>query len=172
MQEAAAAIKEHTLEPISITYAPPDMWARTKDSGKTMADLFTASGVPIVRSDNNRVQGHMMIKNMLAPLPVHDSYVKKLFPNRQTLPGLMFFSAIGKALDDLRDIQADDKNPNDCAKQPHEVTHTVDGIRYFCVSRVVQAEPEHAVIIIDEEDEHSESYEEYMCGGNVSSSYM
>ena len=32
-------------------------------------------------------------------------------------------------------IQFDTKNPNDCANQPHELTHSCDALRYFAVSR-------------------------------------
>ena len=126
VQEAAAKMLEHTLpnEKISLTYAPPDMWSRQKDSGRTMAELFMQNGVSIVKSDNNRVQGHMLIKDMLAPIPLTDPFVKGLFPEGEApdkLPGLMFFDTIGQAFSDLKDIQADEKNPNDCAKTPHRI---------------------------------------------------
>ena len=126
VQEAAAKMLEHTLpnEKISITYAPPDMWSRQKDSGRTMAELFMQNGVSVVKSDNNRVQGHMLIKNMLAPIPLKDPFVRGLFPEGEApdkLPGLMFFDTVAQAFSDLKDIQADEKNPNDCAKTPHRL---------------------------------------------------
>lgn len=88
------------------------------------------------------------------------------------LPGLVFFSDLEKVISDIRDIQADDNNPNDCAKQPHEITHTVDGIRYFCVSRVLQAEPEKEVLDQDIEEDAGTDYDEYMCGGDITPGYM
>lgn len=126
VQEAAAKMLEHTLpnEKISITYAPPDMWSRQKDSGRTMAELFMQNGVSVVKSDNNRVQGHMLIKDMLAPIPLKDPFVKGMFPEGEApdkLPGLMFFDTVAQAFSDLKDIQADEKNPNDCAKTPHRI---------------------------------------------------
>ena len=59
VSEAAKLIGSCTLpgEHITVTFAPPDMWSRQKDSGKTMADLFNTGGIPIVRAANNRVQG-------------------------------------------------------------------------------------------------------------------
>ena len=177
VQEAAAAAKNHTLptEKISITYAPPDMWARSRDTGKTMAETFILNGLPIVKSDNNRIQGHMMIKDMLAPIPLKDKYVRALWPEGKApdkLPALMFFDDLEKVISDIRDIQRDDNNPNDCAKQPHEITHTVDGIRYFCVSRVLQASPETEAPVVDEDEEQVTDYDEYMCGGEITASYM
>ena len=178
VQEAAAKMLEHTLpnEKISMTYAPPDMWSRQKDSGRTMAELFMQNGVAIVKSDNNRVQGHMLIKDMLAPIPLTDPFVKGLFPEGEApdkLPGLMFFDTIGQAFSDLKDIQADEKNPNDCAKTPHEITHTVDGIRYFCVSRVLAAEAiADRLQQEDDEDDTRTDYESYMTGGEIPAGYL
>ena len=31
-------------------------------------------------------------------------------------------------------IQHDEKKPNDCAKEPHELTHACDALRYACTS--------------------------------------
>ena len=178
VQEAAAKMLEHTLpnEKISMTYAPPDMWSRQKDSGRTMGELLMQNGVAIVKSDNNRVQGHMLIKDMLAPIPLTDPFVKGLFPEGEApakLPGLMFFDTIGQAFSDLKDIQADEKNPNDCAKTPHEITHTVDGIRYFCVSRVLAAEAiADRLQQDDDEDDTLTDYESYMTGGEIPAGYL
>ena len=91
----------------------------------------------------------------------------------EKLPGLVFFNTLESAIEDIRDIQADDANPNDCAKQPHEVTHTVDGIRYFCISRVMTAQPaEDKPLIDDEMDDNLKDYDDFMCGGEISESYM
>lgn len=179
VQDAAAQLKANTLpgERIETTYAPPDMWARQKDSGKTMAELFMLNGVGIVKSSNNRVQGHMMMKEMMAPLPLNDPFVISLFPEGKApaaLPGLMFFDTLREVLSDIRDIQADEANPNDCAKQPHDVTHTVDMCRYYCISRVVPAEA--ALARPGDEDEFAgedlADYDEFMCGSDADGGYL
>ena len=152
VQEAAAKLLEASpkSEKYVMTYAPPDMWSRQKDTGKTMAARFMECGVAVAKSDNNRVQGHMAMKSMLAELPVNDPFVKKLYEGAAGLPGLMFFPNCKGIISDIQDIQADEKNPNDCAKQPHEVTHSVDACRYFCVMRTLQSDP---LAIPEEEDE-------------------
>ena len=107
-----------------------------------------------------------------------DKYVIGLFPEGKapaTLPGLMLFSDLTKVAGDLRDIQTDEKNVNDCAKEPHEITHTVDSVRYFCVSRTTSArEPtaERKRTFEDMLDEKEENYESYMCGGELTESYL
>ena len=223
VQDAAQAIREHTLpgENIITTYAPPDMWNRQKDTGRTMAELFISNGIPITKSDNNRVQGHMLIKEMLAPVKLKDPYVKKMYESAnkeaasiaevtarlsengkkavkagiskalgttetelpripETLPGMIFFSNCKEILEDLPAIQHDENNPNDCAKEPHNVTHTVDGVRYFAINRKLPAE---AVISptsprqkyeewMQSQDNGGEDYDTYMCGGEPTPSYI
>ena len=158
VHEAARAMLEHTLpsERIEVTFAPPDMWSRQKDSGRTMAEIFLECGVPIVRADNNRVQGHMMIKELLAKRP-------------DGMPGLMFFSNCRETIDDLRDIQADSVDPNDCAREPHDVTHRVDAVRYYCISRVTA--PERSVDTV-RDPEAGLSYDEFILGGGLNAGYL
>lgn len=161
-------------EHIECTIAPPDMWNRQKDTGKTMAEIFMLNQVGLVKADNNRVQGHMMVKDAMSPILLRDPYVISMFRREDgtvpdKLPGLMFFDVCKGVIGDLQDIQADEKNPNDCAKDPHEVTHTVDGVRYYCVSRVLPAEAIRAKEEDweDEEDEENESYDDYMRGSGT-----
>lgn len=160
-QDAAKMMLNLTLpgEKIEVTFAPPDMWNRQKDTGKTMAEIFMEFGVPIVRADNNRVQGHMLIKEMLAKRP-------------DGKPSLLFFNTCNQTIDDIKDIQADDKNPNDCAKEPHEVTHRVDAVRYYCISRTMSAEAERIEAELADEEDEEEDYDDYMTGGAVTASYM
>ena len=175
VEQAAAQAIEHTMpnEKVLATYAPPDMWNRMKDSGKAMAELFFQYGLPIVRSSNNRVQGHMVMKDMMQPMDLNDKFVKTLYPRAEKLPGLMFFETLTGVISDIRDIQADDKNPNDCAKDPHDVTHSVDACRAYCISRQMAAEDQaRKNEELDEEEEYTHNYESFMCGGDVSEGYM
>jgi phage terminase large subunit len=170
VKDAAKAIKDHTLpgEFIQATYAPPDIWNRQKDTGRTMAELFMQNGVPLIKSDNNRVQGHMILKDMMAPRELTDPYVKSLYKGKapDTLPGIIFFTTCDRVISDIKSIQADDKTPNDCAKEPHDITHCVDAARYFAVTRTLSAEAALPEKEIPDEfiDETGEDYETYMCG--------
>ena len=85
----------------------------------------------------------------------------------------MIFSNLDRLISDVRDIQADDKNPNDCAKQPHDVTHSVDMLRYYCVSRTLAAEEQRAKQeAFDEADDRKRDYTEWMCGDAPTDDYM
>ena len=185
IQFAAQKITENTpaFEHPIATYAPPDMWNRQKDTGKTMAEIFLQNGAAIVKADNNRVQGHMVLKDMMSPMPLNDPYVKALYPQGQApsqLPGIMFFDDLGEILEDISSIQADEKNPNDCAKEPHDVTHSVDLCRYFAISRVQRAQKKEkkkrisplATLEDDAEDTTKDNYQDFLCGGEITEHYI
>jgi phage terminase large subunit len=124
VSEAAELILANTPpgETIAVTFAPPDIWSRQKDTGRTMAELFARGGVPIVRAGSGRAQGHLQIKEALRD-------------RGDGAPGLLFFEDCRGIVADLQAILADGRNPNDCATEPHDVTHAVDALRYFCASR-------------------------------------
>ena len=140
-----------------------------------MAELFATNGLPIVRSDNNRVQGHVIMRSMLEPIPLHDQFLIKHFGGKdkapKELPALMFFSNVGQVIEDIQSIQHDDKNPSDCAKEPHDITHTIDGLRYFCINRTLES---LAPAAQEEEDdyERKETYEDFLMGGEVTEEYL
>ncbi|MBQ5503510.1 MAG: phage terminase large subunit [Oscillospiraceae bacterium] len=183
VRDAAAGIIERTLpgERIEATFAPPDLWARQKDTGRTMAELFAQGGVPLIKADNNRVQGHMIMKDMMTAMPLNDPYVKSLFPEGkcpEAMPAFMLFDDLEKVIEDIESIQADEKNPNDCAKDPHDVTHTVDACRYFLINRSRRAEKKKKrrrippLEFLDSDDTSGEDYEAYMCGGEINADYL
>ena len=55
-------------ERIEITFAPPDMWNRQRTDGKTMAEDFLLNNVSIIKVANDRTQGALQMKNMLADM--------------------------------------------------------------------------------------------------------
>lgn len=145
-------------ERIEYTVAPPDMWSTMKDSGKTMAQKFLESGLAIVRANNSRVQGWMAVKELLKPMA-------------DGRPGLIVFESCKGLIDDLMAIQHDDKNPSDCAKAPHELTHRPDALRYWCQLRTLKPEQQ------EEEEPYDDTtarydYDEYMTGGAMSDNYL
>ncbi len=170
VQNAARECLSHTMpyENVLATFAPPDIWARQRDSGKTSAEIFMINGVNVIKAGNNRVQGHMAILDRIPCGKVTDPFVKERFG--EELPMLMFFDLCKNVISDIQDIQTSEKDPNDCASEPHEVTHSVDAVRYFCVSRMRESEPvaEEA----DEDEEERLSYESYVLGGAATAGYL
>lgn len=178
IQDAAKAILDHTKpdEKIPITYAPPDMWSRQRETGRTTAEIFALNGVPLLKADNNRVQGHMLMRDMMLPRALNDPYVIEVYGGRgkapEKLPMLMFFDDVGEILEDIESIQADERDPNDCAKDPHEITHSVDACRYFCINRTISPELPEEGMYIESPEYRGHDYDSYMTGGNSNSAYI
>jgi phage terminase large subunit len=71
----------------------------------------------------------------------------------------------------LTTIQKDEKNINDVAKNPHEVTHYPDALRYFCVSRMVSSVEPEEVKHYNFNFERPKEEDSYF-GGEVTEDYM
>ena len=163
VSEAAALLLSVTppQERIEFTIAPPDMWNRQKDSGKSMAELFAENGVGILKASNNRVQGWMAVKEMLKPMN-----------SAKDRPGLLVTSDCKGLWRNLAAIQHSEKNPSDCATEPHEITHICDALRYFCVTRTLGAEKAEPNRYSDFDSDQNVSYDEEMTGGEMDRSYL
>lgn len=163
VSEAARLMLDLTppWEQIEFTVAPPDMWNRQKDSGKSMAELFMENGVGIIKASNNRVQGWMAVKEMLKPLK-----------SEKDRPGLLVTEDCNALITNLPAIQHDDKNPSDCATEPHEITHNCDALRYFCVTRTLGAERPEEPVVEDFDEANVTDYDDEMTGGEMTDDYL
>lgn len=123
VSEAAKKINEITTENIVTDYAPPDLWNRNRDTGKSTADIFAENGQYLTKADNNRISGWLALHEWL-----------KIYKDEQGQDAsrLHIFSNCKNLIRTLPALQIDDKNPNDVANEPHELTHAPDAIRYFC----------------------------------------
>lgn len=159
VSEAAALMNSLTpdREQISFTAAPPDMWSRQKDTGRSMAELFATNGVGLIKASNNRVQGWMTVKEGLKPM-------------RDGKPEILISADCPGLIECLPALMHDAKNPSDCATEPHEITHITDALRYMCVTRKLT--PTAPIAQDIEDDDDREDYETAMTGGSVDESYM
>lgn len=117
-------------------YAPPDLWNRRNDTGKSAAEIFWENGVKLTKCSADRVNGWLSVKEWVK---LYDSIDEQTGQPIQKTK-LHVFSNCINLINNLPEIQRDDKNPNDCATEPHELTHITDSLRYFCVSRPVKSE--------------------------------
>lgn len=163
VSEAAALMLDLTPagEQISATLAPPDMWNRQKDSGKSMAQLFMENGVGIIAASNSRIQGWMALKEALKPLK-----------NPEDRPGLLICESCRDLYNHLSTIQHDEKNPEDCATEPHSLTHDTDALRYFAVTRLLPAERAAVPEPPELGQERVTGYDEAMTGGDMNEGYL
>ncbi len=124
VSDARDKIKDMTNESIYMYLAPLDLWNRHKETGKSTADIFAEGGIDLYKTNNDRIQGWLQMKEWL-----------KVQNDEQGLPTsrLKIFSTCKNLIRCLPQIQHDPKRIGDISNEPHELTHSVDAIRGFCV---------------------------------------
>lgn len=107
-------------EEFYLTLAPPDLWNRSQETGRSKATIFDDAGLRLTKSNNDREAGWLAIKEIL-----------KLDKNGE--PRLRIFNTCRGLINDLPSLIRDPKKPTDCSKEPHEITHRPDALRYFAI---------------------------------------
>ena len=124
ISRAAQLIKSHIAEKLTAFYAPPDLWNRRQDSGRSVADIFASYGIVLTKSSNDRQAGWYRVKEYLK-ISEDETGEKS--------PRLQIFSNCINLIRTLPALTHDSRNVNDVANTPHEYTHAPDALRYFCV---------------------------------------
>jgi hypothetical protein len=114
---------------IYATLAPPDMWSRSQETGRSKASIFIENGVSITKSSNDREAGWLAIKELLKT-------------DANGISKLVIFDNCTELIKCLPALQVDSKRPTDCSMEPHDITHSPDALRYFAVYYSRPAEPE------------------------------
>ena len=111
-------------EQIELVLAPPDLWNKQSQTGRSTADTFDDHGLYLTKVSNDRINGWFAMKEWL-----------RVVPDEQGEPTakLRIFNTCKNLIRCIPALQYDEKIVNDAAKQPHEITHSNDAIRYFCV---------------------------------------
>lgn len=104
--------------------APPDLWARRQETGRSVADIFAACGIGLDRTSNDRVDGWMAVHEWLRPRT-----------DEQGIPAadLRIFSNCVNLIRTIPALQHDPRRPGDALREPHAITHAPDALRGFCV---------------------------------------
>ncbi|MGN1095329.1 MAG: phage terminase large subunit [Eubacteriales bacterium] len=126
VSEAAVKMREKSTEDM-LFIAPSDLWSRQKDSGKSIAELFSEGGVYLTKLSPDRKAGWLSLREWLKI--DGDTGKSRLIIDRRCkniircLPLLMH-----------------DKNAaGDASTEPHEITHAPDALRYFASFRACGA---------------------------------
>ena len=126
VSQAAEAIRAATHEPITATFAPPDLWNRHKDTGRSTAEIFHNSGIPLRKVSNDRIQGWLELKEWLRPYTDEQG---------QRAAALRIFTTCRNLIRTLPALAMSEHDPGDAATTPHELTHAPDALRYFTAGR-------------------------------------
>lgn len=132
VSDAARRIRQYTAadEHIYQYFAPPDLWNRRQDTGKSAADIFAEHGVSLSKAENNRIAGWYDLREWLKPYTDEQGRMRA---------ALTVFSNCENLIRTLPSISRDPANPNDTAATPHELTHAPDALRYFVAGRPLPA---------------------------------
>lgn len=119
--DSAKAILERTPknEEIYATLAPPDLFSRSQESGKTKASIFSEHGINFTKTSNDRETGWLSVKELLI--------------NRGDGSKLKIFSFCTELIKCLPALTIDKLKPSDCSTEPHEITHAPDALRGFAI---------------------------------------
>lgn len=101
--------------------APPDLWNRSQETGKSRAIIFSECGLNLTKVNNDIKAGCLAIKENTSHIEGQQGRLTIL---DRCAPNL---------LNSLKKIQKDEKKPEIYAKDPHELTHSVDALRYYCI---------------------------------------
>ncbi len=115
-------------ENVVLFLAPPDLWNRSQESGKSRAQIFADCGLNLTKVSNDFPAGCANMKEYLRP---RENAKSKLTILDGCAPNLYRC---------LQKIQKDKKRPNVYAKDPHDLTHDCDSLRYFCVYWTIAAD--------------------------------
>ncbi len=128
--EAAEKIKELSEgERIYEYIAPPDLWNRRNDTGRSVAEIFGLHDIYLTKCNNDRINGWMDLHEWLKPIEIRTDDGEK------TIAHIRFFVNCKNVIRCLPLLQFDQHRVNDAANEPHELTHAPDAIRYFCAGR-------------------------------------
>ncbi len=153
ISEAAKKILEAEGNDLPEIYiAPPDMWNRRQDTGKSVAELFLDYGIPLFKASNDRVQGWYSLKEWLHP---------RIDEFGERRPKLRIFSNCTEVIRTLPALVFDSRNPNDVGDKVHEYTHAADALRYWASAR-----PMHSIEIAEEETDFEKEIENFLEFGN------
>jgi len=132
VSEARQVLKSYMrTDKFKSIYAPPDLWNRNRDTGKSTTELFGEGGIGLTKVSNDRISGWLNVKEWLKVRKVRHEQTGELIEDSD----IKIFSNCINLIRCLPQLQHDEKNPNDVATEPHELTHITDALRYFCVNR-------------------------------------
>ena len=119
------------------TFAPPDLFETSKENENKSLDLvWVENGIVLTKAGNKFEAGCLALSDWLEPFSTQnvvtgDEYkTSKLTIDKDCAPNLVY---------SLLNIQKDKNNPKVYSKTPHDLTHSIDAMRYFATGFIGQA---------------------------------
>lgn len=141
LSQAAKKIVEMTPpdEHISYTVASPDLWSRRQETGASGMELMSKAGLKgLVKANNNRIPGWRQVREHIHPYPLLDNSGQPVLDEHgapKKTAKLLVFNTCKNLIRCMPLLQFDPHNSEDAAKNPHNVTHGPEALRYGAMSR-------------------------------------
>ena len=87
-------------------FAPPDLWNRNRDTGKSTAEIFYNNGIALDKCSNNRVSGWANVKEWIKPYKTRNIATGEEY----TTSRLKIFNNCINLIKNLPQLQHDEKN--------------------------------------------------------------
>ena len=120
-------------ESIYATLAPPDLFGRVQESGRSRAEIFREHGVRFVKSSNDRLAGWLALKELLRT-------------ENDGLPRLLIFNTCRELIRCLPMLLSDPARPGDVLTEPHAITHAPDALRGFAIYHALPVREERGQV--------------------------
>lgn len=118
---SAAAAKILSLgmfDGVESYFAPSDIWGTNAETGNSQADIFNLNGIPLTKViTSSRENGWAILHEWL-----NNDRIK-------------IFDTCTNLIRCFPQVLHDERNVNDVAKEPHELTHSLDAIRYLACAK-------------------------------------
>lgn len=114
-------------------YAPPDLWAKNAETGRSQEEAFLdeGRGLVLTMSKNAVETGCTAVAEWLHPFEYSDpSTGETRIKSRLTI-----CENCHDLISHIAQISADENKPNRYDTEPHYLTHNVDALRYWAVMR-------------------------------------
>jgi phage terminase large subunit len=151
---AEEIIKAEDGDRIYDRIAPPDLYHRGNQTGRSTIEMMGDFGLYFSQSKNDRVQGWYELAEWLAPYKDEQDQLIANLRIFETCPFLIrHIPALQHATKgDPNDIQ-------DSSPEEHKITHAPDAIRYFVTGRPMATEVLHTHKKVQWEDDMHEDYD-------------
>jgi phage terminase large subunit len=127
VSDAARMILTAGQEPVVATFMPSDLLGRSSQTGVSIFEAFSSSGLQGTPVSNPRVAGWLNLKEWMHPTEDGAGNVR---------PRLRIFSTCRELIRCLPQLQyAKTGDPSDVARDPHDITHAPDALRYMMDGR-------------------------------------
>jgi len=127
VSDAARMILSAGDEPVVATFMPSDLLGRSSQTGVSIYETFSSCGLSGTPVNNPRVPGWLNLKEWMHPVDDGAGNVR---------PRLRIFSTCRELIRCIPQLQyAKTGDPSDVAKDPHDITHAPDALRYLMDGR-------------------------------------